>query len=1087
MLLRTYNVSGYLRILVICFVLTGFLVSAPPAGNSEVLPIRTYTTADGIGSSLVTSLMRDSRGFLWFCTRDGLTRFDGQQFTTYQVGEKEAAPGIEYIFESRSGVYWITTTSGLHRFDPKTTSTLLPERTILNAEYLGPYRGLVREDRNGQLWLLSRRLFRIMDNGGSVTLQEVELGLPKDLKIELDGREMVEADDGSLWILTTLGLVRLLPDGNRVVYRMSSSITDLVFSMTMDAEGRIWVTRSSGIYILRPESLAELSAPRSLKTRYLDKAQLRRHDTPIKLPETAGEIIRLVDIAGSRDLPKILYKSADGHIWVSTPDSLIEFDGSTFHAYTSEQGFTGGEGAMVEDLNGNLWIGGSKAVARLNRQGLTTYRDDDGLKSLNILVINETPKQELFVASNNFFVSRLEGNRFNTVRPPSLSGARSIWTANAVFCDSQNQWWFLTNTKLVRFAANFQSLANSKPIAEYDSSKGLRGNQMYHMFEDRQDQLWLSTRGAEADNFGLSRWNRGTDTFHTFSDTENFPTRRSVSSFAEGEPGQFWFGFTQSGLMTYSGERFTEITTDDHFLEAELISALHIDSRGRLWVSSSRNGLARIDDLKTDHPTPVRYNIENGLSSNNVRSIAEDNYGRIYAGTARGVDRITPETGNIRHYSTSDGLAGDFVQVSFKDHNGVMWFGTPNGLSKLVPSSDATSNPPSIWFSALRIAGENRTVATLGSYELKLEDLAPGQNNLQIDFFGIDFNTSAPLRYQYMLEGADKDWSAPSVQHTVNYSNLSAGSYRLLVRAMSPDGLVSKTPAVLSFRLLPPIWARWWFITLSVLLTASILFSIYRYRLSQLQKINLGLDQLQKAKEERLAELERVRSRIARDLHDDIGSSLAQLAIYSEVARQELGENTRAEKTLRSLVNTSKDLVETMSDIVWAINPRKDHLHDLTTRMRHFASEILTAVDIDLDFIVRESAPDLSLGANIRREVFLIFKENINNIARHSQATETVVEFKLESNQLTLGIRDNGIGFDVEEDASQEFDWKKVRGGNGLVSIKKRAHDLGGEYSIESKPGNGTTSTLRIPLGHDFLRETLRTTQMGNDPARSIE
>jgi ligand-binding sensor domain-containing protein len=268
-------------------------------------------------------------------------------------------------------------------------------------------------------------------------------------------------------------------------------------------------------------------------------------------------------------------------------------------------------------------------------------------------------------------------------------------------------------------------LARASPVFEYDDRNGLSGDEMFHMFEDRQADLWISTRSADPNKFGLSRWNRAANSFHTFSAVENFPTRKSVSAFAEDELGQLWFGFYEGGLVRYVGERFTEITTDEQFLADEMVSALHIDRKGRLWISSNKSGLARIDDIRTDRPKLIRYNSDNGLSSNNVRSLAEDNYGQIYAGTARGVDRITPGSGRIRHYSTADGLAGDFVQASFRDRNGVMWFGTPNGISKLVPTAENRSSAPPVWFSALRIAGENRTIAKLGSIEIIAEELAP--------------------------------------------------------------------------------------------------------------------------------------------------------------------------------------------------------------------------------------------------------------------------------------------------------------------------------------------------------------------------
>ena len=306
----------------------------------------------------------------------------------------------------------------------------------------------------------------------------------------------------------------------------------------------------------------------------------------------------------------------------------------------------------------------------------------------------------------------------------------------------------------------------------------MKASSTYRSFEDRQGDIWISNRAApDADDskFGLSKFNRSTGKFHAFSEAENYPSRKSASAFAEDAAGNLWIGFYEGGLVRYSGGRFTEIT---HGLPEGLITDLHLDKKGRLWLSTAFSGLSRVDDLNAGVLKFVTYKTDNGLASNNVRSIAEDNLGQIYAGSARGVDRISPETGHIKHYSTSDGLAGDFVNSAFCDSDGVLWFGTPNGLSRLVPQQDRKTAAPPIWLGGLRIAGESQVVSDLGVAEISNLELAPAQNNLQIDFFGLDFSPNRSLRYQYMLEGGDKNWSAPTEERTVNFSNLSAGNYR---------------------------------------------------------------------------------------------------------------------------------------------------------------------------------------------------------------------------------------------------------------------------------------------------------------------
>lgn len=1040
--------------------------------KAEILPVKIYTAADGIGSSFTSHLMRDSRGFMWFCTRDGLSRFDGQRFITYQIGTRDAPPGIEYIYETGNGIYWITTTGGLYRYDPAKAAAIVSknnDRPVLNAEFVHSQRGNVYEDKTGKLWFLSDGLFLLEETDGKVSFRRVELSLPENPLLNLSVSKITETADGSFWITTSWGLVRRLPDGREVFYSAEPGTTDGTFSIAVDGAGRVWLANSSGVYVIKPEPLAELKHPENLVVRPLNSAapKVFNEHQASPMPEKAGEIFKFVQMEGAgKGAPKLLYKSFDGHLWISMMSGVVEFDGQKFHRFTGDQGFIGGVGVMGEDLNHNLWIGGPGGLLRLNRQGLTTYNLADGLKSLNILVLNEDRDGSLTAVSNDFFVSRLVGDKLQTIRPFLPPKAKALWTSNPVFRDSRNDWWILTTERLFRFRSppDFALLDNRKADDDYDTSDNLRGNQMFHIFEDSRGAIWLSTRSVDAAQFGLSRWNpQAEEKFYTFSPKENFPEGKSATAYAEDSAGRVWLGFYEGGLMRYEDGRFTEIAVDNNLLDG-VITGLYFDKKGRLWIATALNGLSRLDDLTATHPQLINFNTGNGLASNNARSVTEDEFGRIYVGTARGVDRITPENGHIRHYSTSDGLAGDFVQAAFRDSRGLLWFGTPNGISRLVPVEEQNSTAPLVWISGLRVAGEIQPIPELGAAQIAVStDLAPEQNNLQIDFFGIDYNPSRSLRYQYMLEGADADWNTPTDQRTVNYSNLSAGNYRFMVRAVNAEGGISNPPAEISFKILPPIWKRWWFIALVIIIVGAGLFAFYRYRLAKLKAINAALRELQKSREERLAELERVRSRIARDLHDDVGASLTQISLYSEVAKQREKEKVSAQEPLQFLVNLSNELVEAMSDIVWAINPRKDHLHDLTQRMRYFAAESFNAANIELDFIAPTADEDVPVGANLRREVFLIFKESVNNIIKHSAATHAEIGFLLEKNVLILHFKDNGQGFKFSE--SNDFDWEKARGGNGLLNMRKRARELGGEYRIESEIGKGTHITLTIPLG----------------------
>jgi signal transduction histidine kinase len=283
------------------------------------------------------------------------------------------------------------------------------------------------------------------------------------------------------------------------------------------------------------------------------------------------------------------------------------------------------------------------------------------------------------------------------------------------------------------------------------------------------------------------------------------------------------------------------------------------------------------------------------------------------------------------------------------------------------------------------------------------------------------------------------------------------------VRAINADGVVGDRPAIVSFRILAPVWLRWWFIALVVLVIGVFFYSLYRYRMAHLEQVNVALteaklaeENLRKSREERLMELERVRKRIATDLHDDIGSSLTRISLLSEVAqRQGRQVETPAGGSLSVIAGLSRELVDTMSDIVWAINPERDHLGDLTQRMRHFAGDVFNARGIDFKFRFPDSERDVRLGANVRRELFLIFKEAVNNAVRHSECTEAEIEFRVAVGQgLFLKLSDNGHGFDVSGKS----------GGHGLASMRARTEGLGGKIEVVSAPDEGSVLTFRIPL-----------------------
>lgn len=1050
--------------------------------RGEILPVKTFTSADGLGSSFVNYISTDSKGFLWVCTRDGLSRFDGSKFINYQIDAPEAAPGIENIHELKEGLYIIGTTGGTFIYDPSKPSAGNPENPTLKAELLTKARGHTVQDRNGQIWFGSNRLYNVVFSEGKASLVPVELNLPRNPTRGFAIVAAAQASDGSLWLNTTWGLVRRLPDGRIVYYEHSVESPAALASMIIDKEDRVWLSTGHLLQVLNPGAIESLPAGESFIERSLNASSVvpMTPGISLEMPASGEEIFELTN----KDLidrwkAKNLHVTSDGSVWISEENLLLQYSGGMFKMFTSAQGFPSVMARMGEDAAGNLWIGGQTVLARWDRHGMITYGAEERLNSSRVFSIGETPEGNIFFGKRDYYISYFDGKQMRDVHPKYSPSAAPFWTSRTTFRSSNGDWWLLSDESLARYSgvSTIDQLEGRKPTKIYTKDDGLKASGTFQIYEDKAGNIWVASRGVSSEGHGLNRLLKGQERFEFFGEAHGYPKGKSASSFAEDRNGNLWITFYDGGgIVRFNGEKFEPINMSGSEPPKDILTDVHIDATGRLWVSSSGSGVFTIDDTSAAEPVLRSYDTFGRPISRNVRTITEDKFGRIYLGTARGVDRLSPETGFIKHFSVSDGLASDFVVDSFRDKNDDLWFATPNGVSRLMPVPDEVRTPPEVYIGAVRIASVVQPVSQLGVKDLDKAELVHTDNNLQLEFFGLDFCAGETLRYQYRLDGADQDWSAPTVLTTVTFANLEPGAYRFQVRAVNTDGAVSESPATLAFKIMPPIWQRWWFLGLSALAVSGIVVGFFRYRTARLVEVNAALEEarraeerLRRSREERLMELERVRSRIATDLHDDIGASLTQIAILSEVAQAGGGNgNGNATEPLTKITQVSNELVGTMSDIVWSINPSKDHLSDLTQRMRRFAADVLSQKGVKVRFSSPETSDTISLNSNVRREVFLVFKEAINNVAKHSEAANVEVDLGVSESEVLLAIRDDGKGFKVEPPSFEDTFTSEGNSGNGIPSMSKRAKEMGGTFEIKSIPGDGTHICLRLPREQAF-------------------
>ncbi len=1022
------SVNRIFRALALLFALVGLT----PA---EQLPIKTYTTADGLVSNRISRIKRDTRGFLWFCTEDGLSRFDGYSFTNYTMRQGLPSNWIDDFLETRNGAFLVATSAGLCIFNPQ--GVALSQAQLASRPDAQPLFSVFRpedgeksarikvlyEDRQGNLFCGTvHGLYQLDLSNRRITFHKIDLGMPADSPYVHRIRVLTEDQQGNLWIASDNGLYRRAPDGKTTRFSTQNGLpAGYLMGLLTDRRNKLWLGMrevSEGVYQID----AEITAKSSIAMRHFAE----KEGLPCAYLNT-------------------LFESVDGRIWVGMDCGLAEFlpAENRFRRFLSaEQLVDARVWSLHEDSEGNLWVGTAGGAVRITHGGFTSYTESDGLGFRDVYHITQAKDGTIKVFTRTddlkLHIDRFDGERFRSqkILPRATKLRHFDWyQGHFPFQDSRGEWWCPTFTGLYRFAGSdeVETVLRTQPIAHYTAKDGLPGNYLRSIYEDRRGDLWISMLAPIKEQ--IVRWERATGRFHIYSDADGLPVNSVVTAVCEDAAGNLWVGFVNGSLARYNAGRFTTYTAADDIPTGE-IKQLLCDSRGRLWIAASDGGLGKIDNPAAEPLEIVIYTTANALASDSILCIAEDRLNRFYVGTARGLNYVDFDTGSVKRFTRADGLANNQVDRIFRDRSGAFWFGTATGISRLLPQAELRQFPPSVFINNMKIAGETQQISEIGETALRGIELAPNRNHIEISFTTPAFAAGDVIQYQYQLQGADPDWQPLTAQRTVNYANLKAGDYRFLVRAVSANGAVSREPATLEFRVLAPVWQRWWFITIVALTLALASYTVYRYRIK------------------RLLELERVRTRIAADLHDDIGANLTRISILSEVAHSQLTHQLPSVETpMSSVAAISRECIAAMSDIVWAINPKKDSLRNLLSRMRRFAEEVLTTRQIDFVFRAPDIEQDSKLGADLRGDIYLIFKEIITNAVRHADCQRLEIDFQIERSCFILQVSDDGKGFDTGQTSE----------GLGLTNMQRRAQALGGTIEISSSPQDGTEITLTVP------------------------
>jgi len=491
--------------------------------RAERLPIKIYTSADGLSTSASFYLVRDLRGFIWLCSRDGLVRFDGYRFITYRIGNDDADPAVYSLLPTRSGVYWINLNTGTdYRFVDKGEATTLEPMQLLsrndqriplvNVEPLKDSRLPLFEDSAGNLWSYEPKgLDLLHEVDGGLVPELIELKLPGSPESDLRIRSFRHGSDGSFCMGTGWGLVRHLPDGRMFHFSLrSDGKPDQVSFFAEDKENRVWIARPEGLLVLKVEASSELKSIEKLSSRQVViKAGRVSADGQPELPTQPGEaftfsfsdLMRRDKKLGLDKIPTNppviwgVLAAADGSVWMAGTGGLIVYDGQGFRHFTEQQGLASNNlGDIIEDVEGNIWLNAYGGLMRLNPKGLVTFDQSDGLAEKRVHSIYENAQGQLYFVTDNWNISQWENGGFKTARPPIDQDEAFFWHSNVAFLDSRNEWWVITNKKLSRYAngSRIEDLSHSRPVAVYTDKNGLIANETSNVFEDSRGNIWIS-------------------------------------------------------------------------------------------------------------------------------------------------------------------------------------------------------------------------------------------------------------------------------------------------------------------------------------------------------------------------------------------------------------------------------------------------------------------------------------------------------------------------------------------------------------------------------------------------------------------
>jgi len=960
---------------------------------------KNYTTQNGLLNNYIMSLTQDRKGYIWIGSNLGLTRFDGKTFYHKAVPE---------IYDNSAYVQCLITTA-----HGNVISTGVMQGVFVQQDD-GRFRQYLRKG----YFELSKNIFNALKY----------------------------CPDGRLLMNTTNSIDLLTADSIQYLY-YSGYDGALFRTIDVDKDNRIWFGGRYGLGVMlqsgtsyEPVFLPEFKDKYIVRILFDDERTLHvgtsqgyyrikwrqpsRWDSAYTIEQPFYPV--------KENYINHLYLDKEQNLWIPTASYGVfrtKSDSITLHL-TAENGLVSSAVECVfQDREGNYWFGtdgGISMIGSFDNYAIAQH----GVRLKGIHGMTPDAYDRIWIYSR----SRLYLFQDDQIMPIDLSGSPiertgihqiNIFNSELIISNSLGLY-------KMPITKSFPDLRKLRQIAGFQSTNT---HTVRSLMTDSTG-IWIGTE--------MKLYNYYNQQFLpvTFNHHDTLSLR--MNKMIRDKFGFYWYGDYTLGLYRGTLSRsdkqtllFDNITlykslkADSAFVTA-YISDLNFDKEGHLWFASRFTGVYKLTINDKGVVSNKLYSTANGLLSNDVHNIFCDEEGRMWFMTQKGINILKTDSAGVEimdKLDVNEGIEGSAIWPVQVGHRLCLLTESGVYITQYQPFKEKPEKSLRVSITNILIDGVANAYFSANSTNI---NLSPGQNNLTIEFSAITFTDVDDIRYQYKLENADKEWSVLSERGFVEYASLRPGRYVFKVRAATRGEASEAEETALSFRIAPFYYQTIWFYSLIIFFIFGLFYVFYKNRMQHVVK------------------MERLRMRIASDLHDDIGSTLSSISLISEMASRKEKESELA-KALGKIGMDSRDVLNSMDDIIWSVNPQNDSLSSLIVRLREYAIPVCELQNITFQMDVDESVHELKLGMDERRNIFLITKEAINNAIKHAHCSLISVAFVQTYKQLEITVADNGCGFNPSK--------RGLR--NGVTNMERRAKQIGMEFLIASEKNKGTYLVLK--------------------------